>query len=285
MQGRVPRMTNRYRYAAAAWLLSLVGAPGAAWAQDKPLWELGLGAGVLRAPDYRGSANHTTYVAPIPYLIYRGRHVQVDREGVHGDLLKTERTKTSWSLAAGVPAKSRADGARAGMPDLDPTVEIGPSLEIFLHRDAAGDREWSLRLPLRAVIATDLRHSQGVGWVFAPHLHLNARRLGGGWEGSLGVGPLYASEAYHDYYYEVAPAYATATRPQYDAQDGYSGSRVTLTLTRRFDGYWIGAFARYDTLAGAAFADSPLVQKKESFMIGVGVAWVFAQSGTRVNAP
>ena len=81
MQGRVPRMTNRYRYAAAAWLLSLVGAPGAAWAQDKPLWELGLGAGVLRAPDYRGSANHTTYVAPIPYLIYRGRHVQVDREG------------------------------------------------------------------------------------------------------------------------------------------------------------------------------------------------------------
>ena len=60
---------------------------------------------------------------------------------------------------------------------------------------------------------------------------------------------------------------------------------MTLTLTRRFDGYWIGAFARYDTLAGASFADSPLVQKKESFMIGVGVAWVFAQSGTRVNAP
>ena len=264
--------------------LGLVTAPPTL-AQDKPLWEFGLGAGALRVPDYRGSADSTTYVAPIPYLIYRGRLLQVDREGVHGDIFRGERVKLDWSAAAGIPAKSRTDGARAGMPDLDATLEIGPSLEIRLHRDELTQRIWSLRLPLRAVAATDLRHSQGAGWVFAPNLHLDAKRLGAGWEGSLAFGPMYATEAYHDYYYEVASAYVTATRPRYDAKGGYSGSRVTLTLTRRFDGYWIGAFARYDTLAGASFADSPLVQKKESFMIGVGVAWVFAQSGTRVNAP
>lgn len=256
-----------------------------ALATDKPLWELGAGIGALHVPDYRGSAYTTTYVLPIPYLIYRGRYVQVDREGLHGDLFKTARMKLNWSAAAGPPATSRSEGPRAGMPDLDPTVEIGPSLEIFLQRDVVADRTWSLRLPLRAVVATDLRHSRRAGWVFSPQLHLDAKRLGNGWDGLFAIGLLYANEAYHDYYYEVAPAYVTATRPAYDAKGGYSGSRATFALTRRFDGYWIGVFARYDTLAGATFVDSPLVQKKESLMVGIGVAWVFAQSGTRVDAP
>lgn len=268
-----------------ATFLLLAALPATAVSQDKPLWEFGLGAGVLRAPDYRGAANHTTYATPIPYLIYRGRLLRVDREGVHGDLYQRGRVKLDWSAAAGLPAKSRSDGPRAGMPDLDPTVEIGPSLEIRLHRDAAADREWSLRLPLRAVAATDLRSSQGAGWVFAPNLHLKMQRLGGGWEGSLALGPMYAAEAYHDYYYEVAPGFASATRPAYDAKGGYSGSRFTAILSRRFDDFWIGGFARYDALSGAAFSDSPLVQKKEAFMIGVGVAWVFAESSARVRAP
>lgn len=275
-------MPSRCRY--VALFLLLAGFPAAAAAQERPLWEFGLGLGALRAPDYRGAADHTTYVVPIPYLIYRGRRIQVDREGVRGDLFRSGRLRLDGSAAVGLPARSRRDGPRAGMPDLDPTGELGPSLEIFLHRDAAAHREWSLRLPLRAVVATDLRHAEGAGWVFAPSLHLAAKRLGAGWEGGLAFGPMYATEAYHDYYYEVAPAFATATRPAYDAKSGYSGSRVTLTLTRRFDAFWIGAFARYDTLSGAAFADSPLVQKKESFMIGVGVAWVFARSDTRVPA-
>lgn len=267
-----------------AMVFGLATAPPAL-AQDKPLWELGAGMGALRVPDYRGSAYTTTYVFPVPYLIYRGRYVQADREGIHGDIFQSGRVKLEWSAAAGPPAASRSDGPRAGMPDLDPTVEIGPSLEVLLQRNATADRIWSLRFPIRAVVATDLRHSQRAGWVFSPHLHLEAKRLGSGWDGLFAIGPLYASEAHHDYYYEVAPAYVTATRPAYDAKAGYSGSRVTFALTRRFDGYWIGAFARYDTLAGASFADSPLVQKKESFMVGVGVAWVFSQSGTRVDAP
>lgn len=273
------------RYWRVALLSLLAGLPAMSAAQDKPLWEFGLGAGALRVPDYRGSADSTVYVAPIPYLIYRGRLLQVDREGLHGDIFRGERVKLDWSAAAGIPAKSRTDGPRAGMPDLDATVEIGPALEIRLHRDALKEREWSLRLPLRAVAATDLRHSKGAGWVFAPNLHLDAKRIGAGWEGSLAFGPMYATEAYHDYYYAVAPGFVTATRPAYDAKGGYSGSRVTAILSRRFDGFWVGGFARYDTLAGASFADSPLVKKKASFMIGAGVAWVFAESSRRVRAP
>jgi len=46
----------------------------------------------------------------------------------------------------------------------------------------------------------------------------------------------------------------------------------------RFPGFWVGAFARYDNLSGAAFEDSPLVRKKSSFMAGVGIAWVLAEA-------
>lgn len=275
-------MSVRFGYVALLSLLA--GFSVTAAAQDKPLWEFGLGAGFLHVPDYRGSAYSATYVAPIPYLIYRGRLLQVDREGLHGDIFKTERVKLDWSAAAGIPSKSRDDGPRAGMPDLDATVEAGPSLEILLHRDETNQREWSLRLPLRAVAATDLRHTKGAGWVFAPSLHLDMKRIGAGWEGSLAFGPMYATEAYHDYYYEVVPGFVTATRPAYDAKGGYSGSRMTAILSRRFDGFWVGGFARYDTLSGASFADSPLVKKKESFMIGIGMAWVYSESSRRVPA-
>ena len=42
--------------------------------------------------------------------------------------------------------------------------------------------------------------------------------------------------------------------------------------------FWVGAFARYDNLSGAAFVDSPLVKDKESFMVGIGVAWILMES-------
>ena len=163
------------------------------------------------------------------------------------------------------------------MPDIEPTVEVGPSLQIFLARNETRERVWSLRLPLRTVIATDLSHTQRIGWVFSPSLNYDTRNHGG-WDFSAAVGPLYATENYHDYYYEVQLVHATASRPAYNAHGGYSGSRLTLTASRRFKTFWVGAFARYDNLSGAVFADSPLVKKKESFMAGVGIAWILAES-------
>ena len=57
-----------------------------------------------------------------------------------------------------------------------------------------------------------------------------------------------------------------------------SFSRLTLTANRRFRTFWVGAFARYDNLSGAVFEDSPLVKRKDSFMAGVGIAWILAQA-------
>lgn len=245
----------------------------AARAAELPRWELGLGLAGLTVPDYRGSDKQRGYLLPLPYVQYRGEIFRIDREGAHGRLFDLERVRLELSVAAGPPARSGNNGARQDMPDIDPTVEAGPSLEIYLTRD----RRWQLQLPWRAVVATDLAHAEGIGWVFAPSLNYRTRN-GNGWGGGVAVGPLYASEEYHDYYYEVTPVFATATRPAYDAPGGYSGSRVTLSASRRFPDFWVGAFARYDALSGAAFEDSPLVKKKSSFMAGVGIAWVLAEA-------
>jgi len=251
---------------------------GQAHADELPRWEVGLGVAGLSIPDYRGSDQQRGYLLPLPYIQYRGDVFRIDREGAHGKLFTSERVKLEVSLAAGPPAKSDKNDARAGMPNLDPTVEAGPSLQLFLARNEARDRVWSVQFPLRAAAAVDLRHVQRVGWVFAPNLNFDALNMRGGWDIGAAVGPIYATEDYHDYYYEVAPAFATATRPAYDARAGYSGSRLTLTASRRYPRYWVGAFARYDNLSGAVFADSPLVKKQESFMAGVGIAWILAQS-------
>ena len=264
--------------------LALALSLATAHAEEAPLWEIGAGFVGLSIPDYRGSDQQRGYVLPLPYIQYRGDVFRIDREGAHGDVFKSEQVKLDVSLNAGPPAKSGNNGARTGMPDIDPTVEAGPSLQIFLARNEARDREWSLRLPWRAAAASDLTHVQRIGWVFVPNLNLDVRNVGGGWDMSVGLGPMYASEDYHDYYYEVAPAFATATRPAYDAKGGYSGSRLTLTASRRYKTFWVGAFARYDALSGAAFADSPLVKRQESFMAGAGIAWIFAESKTRVQA-
>ena len=231
----------------------------------------------LSIPDYRGSDQQRGYILPLPYIQYRGEVFRIDREGAHGDVFTSDRMKLDLSVNAGPPAKSNKNDARSGMPDLDPTVEAGPSLHIYLARNARRGRTWALRLPLRAAAAVSFSHIKRIGWVLAPSFDFEATGVGG-WDIGTAVGPIYASEDYHAYYYEVAPAFATASRPAYDARGGYSGSRITLTASRRFPKFWVGAFARYDNLSGAVFADSPLVKRKDSFMAGIGIAWILAES-------
>lgn len=254
--------------------------PRASWPAEAPLWELGAGVSGLSLPDYRGSNERTNYLLPIPYFVYRGADVRVDRDGVRGDLYASDRVKLDLSLGAGPPTKSDENRAREGMPDIDPTVEIGGSLKILLAANQVRDRVWSLRLPLRTVVATDLTHLESIGWIFAPHINFAATNTGpgGSWDLGLSFGPLYATEKYHDYFYEVDAQFATSERPTFDAASGYSGARITATLKKRFAKFWVGAFMRYDSLAGAIIEDSPLVKRDDSFMVGVGVAWILLRS-------
>ncbi len=247
----------------------------------EPEWEAGVGVAMMSIPDYRGSDEGNTYLLPIPYFVYNGDWLRVDRSGAHGDLARTQGMVLDLSMNLGPPANSEKNVARAGMPDIDPTIEGGPSLKWLWYENDKRDRKLTIQLPARAVLTTGFEY---IGWVFSPHLNMDFLNLGpsGGWNFGVAVGPFYASEKYHDYYYEVRPEFATASRPAYDARGGYSGLRTTLALSKRFSQFWVGGFARYESLNEVVFDDSPLMRKSNSFMAGIGVSWIFARSAERV---
>lgn len=253
-------------------------------AEPKPKWELGFGATAFTLPDYRGSDERHGYLFPLPYFVYRGESVRVDRQGLRGIFFESDRVQLDFSLNATPPVDSSKNQARQGMPDLDPTLEIGPLVYVNLYRDRAAGDQLDLRLPVRYVVATDFSHSRGAGWIFNPNLALNTRPdVGGRWNLGVTTGPIFATSKYHAYYYGVDPQFATAQRPAYSARGGYSGWMGLASLSRRFEKVWVGAFARYDTLRGAVFEDSPLVRRDSSWMAGIAAAWIFSQSDRMVD--
>ncbi len=250
-------------------------------AEPQPLWELGAGLGAISFPDYRGSDERSSYVLPIPYFIYRGEKLKVTRDSVSGRLLEAERLVVDLSLNGSVPVDSDDNEARAGMPDLDPTIELGPILKVPLLVSAQKKYQLDFRLPVRAIISSELEH---VGWISQPQLNLDLADPFGyqGWRLGLVAGPLFGDGQYHDYFYSVTPQFARPGRPAYSADGGYAGSQLIAALSRRYPRFWVGGFVKWDTLDGAVFADSPLVRDRSFFTGGFAVSWIFKVSETAV---
>jgi outer membrane scaffolding protein for murein synthesis (MipA/OmpV family) len=268
------------------WLVvaaALIALP--AYAELRPEWEFGLGATGFTFPDYRGSDESRAYLLPFPYVIYRGDFLRVDRQGARAVFLETDRVEFDFSLSGTPPVDSSKNRAREGMPDLDPTIEIGPRLNVILARSADRDKALSFRLPVRAVIATDLSHAGSQGWTAYPNLTYDSRPhfLEGRWRFGLQAGLLYATSRYHQYFYGVDEQFATPERPAFSAKGGYSGAALAVSLTRRFQKIWLGGFARYENLKGVAFESSPLMRRDYAFTAGIAFAYVFAESKNRVE--
>lgn len=272
-------------FSAVVCLIASVAAT-APRADQLPLWEFGLGAAGISFPDYRGSDERSQYVLPLPYFVYRGEFLKADRQRVRGLFFKSNRAEMDVSLNGTVPVKSKNNRARRGMPDLDPTLELGPSLNLTAFESADKRQTLELRLPLRAVIASDFKHVTYEGLVFQPQLNLDTRHFLGhtGLNLGLAVGPVFADRRYHHFIYGVDAPFATADRPAYQGRAGYAGTNFVAALSKRFPNYWVGGFVKYDTLRGAVFDDSPLLKSKNGFTAGVGIAWVFAESKTKVEA-
>ena len=267
-----------------ALALTIVLCPALSQAEEKPLWEAGLGVGAVAFPDYRGSDQSNVYPLPLPYFVYRGKFLKADREGVRGELFDRRDLELSFSVNATIPVSSDDNDAREGMPNLRPTLEFGPSLDLHLWRSAAEDMQLDLVMPLRLPVTLE-GSPQALGWNFSPRLNLDIANVAGhdGWDFGIGAGPLFGAERFHEYFYSVAPRYATAQRPAYDARGGYSGVHVITSISKRFPGYWVGAYLRYDTLHNAVFEDSPLVRRQNYVTGGIGIAWMIGKSTRMVE--
>jgi len=248
---------------APAWALVLLAVlyVGSTYADEKPLWEAGLGIGTVAFPDYRGSDQTRVYPVPVPYLIYRGDFLKADRNGLRGEFFNRDWVELNISVNATVPVDSSEDHARRGMPNLRPTVEIGPSLDFHLWHSSDQHLKFGAVLPLRVPITVD-SSPQFIGWNFSPRLNLDVQDIAGraGWNFGIGAGPAYS------------------------ARGGYAGTEFISALTKRFPKYWVGAYIRYDTLQGAAFENSPLVKQRYYVSGGIGIAWMIGVSKRTVQA-
>lgn len=251
--------------------------------KEKPLWEIGVGIAGLSFPAYRGSENRRNFLMPTPYFVYHGDFIKSDRHGIRGSLFDSDKVDLTLSFSASPPTSSSDAPIRNGMPDLKPTMEFGPETDVTLMRFERYPGFVKLRLPLRAAFTVE-GSPRSIGWIFSPDLNVDVGDLPGlpGWNLGMLAGPIWATRRQHDYFYGVDSAYATATRPAYTAKGGYSGSKFLVSLSKRYDKTWVGFFARYDALRGAAFEDSPLTTKKNFLAAGFGISWVLDESKSRV---
>ena len=261
--------------------------PGISFGQEeKPLWELGMGVGLLYMPDYRGSDESRFYALPYPYFVYRGDIIKVDRQKISGKVFKTDRILLDVSIYGSVPVKSSKNSARTFMEDLDATFEVGPALDITLLESRQKQYSLKLLLPVRAVFSTDFESVAHEGWVISPRLNFEKRDIipNTGLRLGVSLGPMFADGGYHDYYYTVEPVYALPWRLAYDAGGGYSGTILTVGLSKSYKQFKFNAFVSADFLDGAVFENSPLVKTQTSIMSGVSVSWVFLKSQDTINA-
>jgi len=280
---RTPKAARRRGMLAAA-LLAAACFSARTEAKEEPLPEYGLGIGAIAFEDYRGSNTTHAYPLPIPYLVYNGKFLKADREGVRGTLFNQEWVELN--LSGNLTTPVRNDRERSGMPDLRSTLELGPSLDFHLARSDDAHIKFDLRMPLRTAVTVEAS-PKFIGWTFTPRFALDVADPFGqaGWNAGVLVGPLFADRRYHDYFYTVAPQYATASRPAYQATGGYAGTQAITSLSKRFPRYWLGAYVRYDTLSGAAFTDSPLVQRNSYWSAGFGISWMIHRSAQMVEVP
>jgi MipA family protein len=261
----------------AAWTLS-------AHAEQKPLFEFGIGPGVAVLPDYAGSDESEAYPGPVPYIVYRGKFLKADRDGVRTQLFNRKYAELSVSAGGSLPVNSDDNEAREGLRDLKPTLELGPALELHLWRSQNQKIKLDLDIPVRFPVTVE-SSPRSIGVVVGPRLSLDVADFAGyaGWDFGFSIGPNYADSKYHDYFYEVAPRFATADRPAFDAGGGYSSTAALAAISKRFPKYWIGAFLRYENLKGATFEDSPLVKRQSAVVAGLGFAFIIGRSKRTVE--
>lgn len=248
---------------------------------DLPLWEVGLFGGAASTPAYPGSEDRSTRALVLPMVIYRGKVLRADRSGVGARLINTERVELDLGFALSLPARSDDVAVRAGMPDLRSLLEFGPRLKVLLAEPTATSRV-RLELPLRVPI--ELKSGfRRQGLVFEPRVVFEAGDGTGKWQADANVGAVFGNARLHQYFYEVEPQYATATRPAYHAASGgLLMTRLGLSLSRRLSPDWrVFGFTRYDNYSHARNRDSPLFLRNSGLSIGAGFTWTIHRSAAR----
>ena len=249
---------------------------------EKPLWEAKLYNAMAKIPHYPGSNEYNNYVFPLPYLIYRGDILRADRKGIRGIFYKSDHVESKISIYGNQPVNDD-NKARAGMPELDALIEIGPALDVYFNERNSLDSLY-LKFALRG--AFSLGFDSGIHSKYQG-LHGNVNLVY--WNTGLfrknkfrfgfSSGIIFADKDFNSYFYDVEEPYVLPERGFYKSDGGYSGfilaTSMGKTLTKTIS---FGSYIRWDNLNKASFEDSPLVKQKNNYIIGCVLIWKFAES-------
>ncbi|MDQ6998327.1 MAG: MipA/OmpV family protein [Mariprofundus sp.] len=237
-----------------------------------PKWELGLALGAASLPQYMGSNERYNFAAPLPYFIYRGDRISMDRGGLRAALFDMDQLSLDLSLGAGLPVRN-SNRARAGMPSLKFNIQAGPRLNWKVYQNSQS--MLNVRLPVRGVIDTS---GSFLGWLSEPDIQLQYK-ASPALKFEFTTGLLFASRKYHATFYDVAPAFVTPTRPAYQSGAGLHSASITARLRYQYsDNILLFTALRYRNLTPGTISHSPLVKSRHYISITVGMAWSIFQS-------
>ncbi|MDQ2988957.1 MAG: MipA/OmpV family protein [Pseudomonadota bacterium] len=246
-----------------------------ATAQTLPLWEAGIVAAAVTAPAYPGAVEKTSRVLALPFFVYRGEVIRTDQGGIGARMVHTDRVDFDIGFAGSLPSHDVA--AREGMPELGLLLEFGPRLKYLIANPTPSSR-LRIELPLRSVfeVHAGVRRQ---GATFEPRLVFDSRENGSRWGYDVSVGAVFGDRGINRYLYDVAPQYATAARPAYNATGGLMLLRAGTSVNFRFrPDARVYAYAREESYAGSANLGSPLVKGRNGASFGVGVRWTLGRS-------
>lgn len=258
---------------------------------EKPLWELGFGAGVLNQPQYPGSGERQTRGLGLPYMVYRGDILRIgDGQSARAVAAENSFYEVSLSFDAAFDADSDGNDLREGMPDLDFLFQVGPQVRFNLSSHDYSDTsrsEWQLSLQARAALSTDFGRIDHRGYVLEPMLRYRHYGLfDPRFELMVSLRPMWATRDLHAYFYDVKPQYATNSRAVYDADGGYFGTGLHFYGTWHFNEkgrLFLGVQTNWHH--GAANTASPLFERKQTIGFGAGFIWALLESSRTVLRP
>ena len=245
---------------------------------DETEWAMGVGLGVFDYHLYPGAKETNRLILPVPYFTFRSPKLEVD-SGIKTFLYNSKTLVLDISADFGLPVDSDDTRARQSMPDLDFTLQLGPSVELLLNDKNVNYFDTRFEVPVRVAFASDFSDIEQIGYLLEPRFTFNHRRsTKTGLSHKATVGVKFATQDYHAYYYDVAAEFSNALRPEYKSEAGYGGSFAKYRLTYKTSNFVYWTFIRYQSLRGAVFEDSPLVLQKDYFFVGLGFSWIFASS-------
>lgn len=249
--------------------------------KQKPLWEAGIAGGGGYTADYPAASQNHSHGIAVPYVVYRGKTLRIgDGKGiVRGRFISNEQLELDLSLSGSFSTESSDNDARQGMTDLDHLAEVGPRMQYTLAK-FGNNSKFDVEIPVRAIFSSDFSSLHYRGFVSQPEIAFQQKNLlNTGIKFKLSAGPIFASQDFMNYLYEVPGHYATSTRKAFSAEGGYLGSKVKVgfakQLTPRMKLFGMAHVGYY---GDAKNGESPLHVDDLNFNVGMGFVWSLWQS-------